>query len=69
MKSENSHLLDEALPGSDLIAAGLRDLEAGDETVAALLVAIGALRLSLWDLSSRSTCRTVLSTGFTNYWR
>lgn len=34
-----------ALPGGDLIAAGLADLERGDETVAALLVSIGAPRL------------------------
>lgn len=34
-----------ALPGSDLITAGLRDLECGEETVAALLVSIGAPRL------------------------
>ncbi len=34
-----------ALPGGDLIAAGLDDLRYGDETVAALLVSIGAPRL------------------------
>ncbi|MGH9907790.1 MAG: hypothetical protein ACRD8U_19655 [Pyrinomonadaceae bacterium] len=34
-----------ALPGEDLIEAGLRDLLAGRETIAALLVAIGAPRL------------------------
>jgi len=34
-----------ALPGADLIEAGLDDLEQGRETVAALLVAIGAPRL------------------------
>jgi len=34
-----------ALPGSDLIAAGLVDLRAGRETIAALLVAIGSPRL------------------------
>ena len=34
-----------SLPGGDLIAAGLRDLERGDETIAALLVSIGAPRL------------------------
>jgi len=34
-----------ALPGSDLIEAGLADLREGRETVAALLVAIGAPRL------------------------
>jgi hypothetical protein len=33
------------LPGGDLIAAGLDDLRRGDETVAALLVSIGAPRL------------------------
>ena len=34
-----------ALPGGDLIVAGLDDLRRGDETVAALLVSIGAPRL------------------------
>jgi hypothetical protein len=34
-----------ALPGGDLIEEGLRDLAAGRETVASLLVAIGAARL------------------------
>ena len=34
------------LPGADLIAAGLRDLLAGVESVPALLVAIGAPRLA-----------------------
>jgi hypothetical protein len=33
------------LPGEDLIEAGLSDLHAGRETVAALLVAIGSPRL------------------------
>jgi hypothetical protein len=33
------------LPGADLIEAGLNDLRQGRETVAALLVAIGAPRL------------------------
>jgi len=35
----------EALPGGDLILEGLRDLAAGRETAAALLVAVGAPRL------------------------
>ena len=34
-----------SLPGSDLIAAGIRDLESEKETLPALLVAIGAPRL------------------------
>jgi hypothetical protein len=33
------------LPGDDLIEAGLRDLNAGHETLEALLVAIGSPRL------------------------
>jgi hypothetical protein len=33
------------LPGGDLVLAGLDDLRRGDETVAALLVSIGAPRL------------------------
>jgi len=35
----------EALPGGDLIERGLRDLEGGRETEAALLVSVGAARL------------------------
>ena len=35
----------DGLPGADLIEAGLADLRAGRETIAALLVAIGAPRL------------------------
>jgi hypothetical protein len=34
-----------ALPGGDLIDEGVRDLRAGRETIAALLVAIGSPRL------------------------
>ena len=37
--------MDTPLPGEDLIEAGIEDLRAGRETVAALLVAIGAPRL------------------------
>jgi hypothetical protein len=33
------------LPGTDLVAAGITDLERGVETIAALLVSIGAPRL------------------------
>jgi hypothetical protein len=33
------------LPGADLVTAGLADLERGEETIAALLVSIGASRL------------------------
>lgn len=34
-----------ALPGADLVATGLADLLAGQETIASLLLAIGAPRL------------------------
>ena len=34
------------LPGGDLVAQGLRDLSADRETIAALVVAIGAPRLT-----------------------
>jgi hypothetical protein len=37
--------MDGILPGDDLIEAGLRDLNAGRETIESLLVAIGAPRL------------------------
>ena len=43
--SPSSNVLNEALPGNDLIAAGLRDLQGGRETIEALLVAVGAPRL------------------------
>lgn len=36
---------DSALPGGDIVAAGLADLSRGEETAAALLVSIGAPRL------------------------
>jgi hypothetical protein len=35
----------DALPGADLVTAGLRDLSAGIESVSSLLVSIGAPRL------------------------
>jgi hypothetical protein len=37
--------VDDALPGSDLIKQGLRDLAAGTESIECLLVLIGAPRL------------------------
>lgn len=37
--------MDAALPGADLIEAGISDLRDGKETIPALLVAIGAPRL------------------------
>jgi len=37
--------MNDGLPGADLIEAGLADLHAGRESVAALLVAIGSPRL------------------------
>ena len=37
--------MDAVLPGEDLIEAGVKDLHAGRETIAALLVAIGSPRL------------------------
>jgi hypothetical protein len=37
--------VDDALPGSDLIKQGLRDLAAGTESIESLLVLIGAPRL------------------------
>ncbi len=37
--------MNDALPGADLIASGLKDLREGRETIGALLVAIGAPRL------------------------
>jgi hypothetical protein len=43
--------MDSTLPGSDLVEAGLKDLQAGLETIEALLVAIGAPRLRRIGLS------------------
>ena len=37
--------MNDGLPGADLIEAGLKDLREGRESIAALLVAIGAPRL------------------------
>ena len=37
--------ISDALPGADLVRAGLRDLEGGVESIEALLVQIGAPRL------------------------
>jgi hypothetical protein len=37
--------MNSGLPGEDIIEAGLHDLHAGRETIAALLVAIGSPRL------------------------
>jgi hypothetical protein len=41
----SQRILQDTMPGGDLIAAGLRDLEQRTETIAALLVSIGAPRL------------------------
>jgi len=40
-----SAMLNEALPGNDLISEGLQDLALGKQSTAALLVSIGAPRL------------------------
>lgn len=45
------------LPGGELIAEGLRDLAAGDETVPALLVLIGAPRLAALGLNVPAMAR------------
>jgi hypothetical protein len=37
----------DALPGADLVEAGLSDLQAGRESIPALLVAIGTPRLAM----------------------
>ena len=43
--------MNDALPGSELIESGLRDLRAGRETITALLVAVGAPRLTRLGIS------------------
>jgi len=45
----------ESLPGNDLVSAGMRDLQDQRETVAALLVAIGAPKLRRLGLTLPST--------------
>ena len=47
-------MADEALPGYDLISEGLKDLALGVESTAALLVSIGAPRLSRIGISVAS---------------
>ena len=49
----------DALPGGDLVAEGLRDLAQGRETVASLLVSVGAANL-------RSAGIDVPDTAFTD---
>lgn len=41
------------LPGGDLVGQGLRDLETGEETIASLLVLVGAPRLRRLGLMVR----------------
>lgn len=45
MGAEEPQFMIAALPGADLIEAGVRDLREGRETIAALIVAVGAPRL------------------------
>lgn len=47
--------MNNGLPGADLIEAGLADLHAGRESVAALLVAIGSPRLRRLGLNLPDT--------------
>lgn len=47
--------ISEALPGADLIRAGLRDLAAGVESIEALLVLVGAPRLRRLGLNVPDT--------------
>jgi len=46
-----------SLPGEDLIETGLADLSAGVESIAALLVSIGAPRLSRAGIPVRGALR------------
>lgn len=50
--------MDAVLPGEDLIEAGVKDLHDGQETIAALLVAIGAPRLRRLGLKLPETLPT-----------
>ena len=44
-------VVDGLLPGADLVESGARDLEAGQETIEAILVSIGAPRLRVAGIS------------------
>jgi hypothetical protein len=61
--------MNDALPGADLIESGLNDLREGRETIAALLVAIGAPRLEISVSSCRRNCRTIQNIGCMTCWR
>lgn len=50
--------MNDALPGEDLIEAGVRDLRDGRETIEALLVAIGSPRLKRLGLELPNTLPT-----------
>ena len=50
--------MNDALPGEDLIEAGVRDLHDGRETIEALLVAIGSPRLKRLGLELPNTLPT-----------
>jgi hypothetical protein len=45
----------DGLPGAELIVVGMRELDAGLETVPALLVAVGAPRLRRLGIEIRAT--------------
>lgn len=47
--------INDALPGADLVRAGLRDIEEGVESIEALLVLIGAPRLRALGFSVPDT--------------
>lgn len=53
------HVVDPALPGSDLIEAGLNDLQQQRETIPALVVEIGAPRLRRLGYGVPNVVRTL----------
>lgn len=55
-------MVDQALPGSDLIEVGLNDLQEQRETIAALVVAIGAPRLRRLGIVAIEALRSSLPT-------
>jgi hypothetical protein len=60
--------MEPALPGEELIEAGLRDLREQRETVEALLVAIGAPPFAGWESNYPIRSPEILNIVYTNCW-
>jgi hypothetical protein len=60
--------MDDALPGADLIEAGLKDLREGRETIAALLVQLDRRGFGNWGLIFPMNFPPTLNIDSTNCW-